>query len=128
MMDALKERVDYSNIDFTIYKNDEETPSYKLSNIINDINRESIVNPKWSFSCNGGSGCYNPKTLETGDCPNSYTGDLLNNCEIVKGIVTLVKMANDDNASSNSFRKLTGDLKTDYNTFLDAEKSVLNFL
>ena len=127
MMDFLKERVDYSNTGFSIHKNDDESSSYTLSSVINAINGDNSVNPKWSFSCNPGSECYDPRRLEDEDCPTSYTGELLNNCERVKGTVRLVKMAKEEEASSNSFKKLTDNLKTQYNAFLGSEKGVLTF-
>ena len=125
MMYYLKERVDYSNIDFTIRKNGDESSIYKLSNIINTINTQ--VTPEWRFSCNEGENCYDPRNIENDNKCNGYSGELQKNCKRIEGIIKLVKIANNEEGDSpNNFKAKTDGLDESYNTFLGEEQRVMD--
>ena len=125
MMEAIKERADYKTNFMVFIEGDGSPQNYELSSLLNELNNKNEVkskNHKWSLTCT--SGDTNCKTLKDNSF-NEYTDpDTINTVNIITAIKSLVEKQNnnpDDTTNDNNYKKLTNELKIQYDTFLDSE-------
>ena len=120
MMDELKKRVNYEKTDFSVFTYDESS-IYELSTLVDNLNNEfSSSGNTFSFNCNNRQNCRDLKNNDNFDIitTGSNAEKILNKINSIK---TLVKTANNDPDSDNSFKKATNYLFSEYNIFLNAE-------
>ena len=129
MNSQLKERADYTNTDFLVISTvtSANPISYKLSDLMTQLN-DGLSGEKWSFNCEqeaSGTTCHNPKETKVTSIHTS--GDKNKIGKRIDAITTLVNIENngDEPNYPNNFKKLTNELKTKYDVFLNAELGAL---
>ena len=127
MTNALNERAEYSNCDFTVIGEEGANPPlYKFSDFITQFNNK-MTSDYWSCCCScqtlpTGRHC---KSIKDDDFPTSFsdpeTNAIIAKINKIKGFINSASDEDDD----SSYLKLTNNIEEAYGTFLSAELGIL---